>query len=259
MSRRLCAVVLAGVFAMMSVPSSVRAESQAGGLPVVSDRVKVLEGIAVTLQTAVTTLQSNVTNLLTNVTTLQTKVTTLETKNTGLQGALDAEIAARKAAEAHLQDLLDIESFIRKAEDSSLKTSVASLASQINTRGKTFSTTVNDTFLVNGDGRVGELQLPAGSYFVLAKANLENSKHDAFWTCVLQTDDLQKGFLFDSAQVDTESVGLSFNVNHQQGVMTGLVTLFVPATLLLDCHTGKSASNVREVKIIAISVAAPDN
>ena len=218
MSRLLSVVVVAGVFAIISGPSQAQtqsqapsqAQSQAGGLPVASERISVLEGIAATLQTAVTTLQSNVTNLLTNVTTLQTKVTTLETKNTDLQGALDAEIAARKAAEAHLQDLLDIESFIRKAEDSSLKTSVASLASQINTRGKAFIASVAETFLVNGDtGTVAELQLPAGSYFVLAKANLENSKHDAFWTCVLQTDDFNKGFLFDSAQVDTESVGLS--------------------------------------------------
>src|SRR5262249_13640914 len=192
---------------------------------------------------------------------LQTKVTTLETTNTGLQNALNAEIAARTAAETALKNALDQETANREEGD---RISLVGLSleahnrnsqfNQIAGRGKAFFSVVNDTFLVNGEGRVGQIQLPAGSYFVMAKANLENSVHDSFWTCVLKTDDLNKGFFFDSAQVDTESVGLSPNVNHQQAVMSGVVSLNQAATLILDCHTGESASNVTSVKISAISV-----
>ena len=43
-------------------------------------------------------------------------------------------------------------------------------------------------------------------------------------------------------------------MNHIQAVTSGLVTLSAPAKVLLECHSGEPASNVSEVKIIAISV-----
>src|SRR5262245_58743113 len=161
---------------MTSVASSLQAESQAGGLPVVSDRVRVLEGIAVNLQTAVTTLQSNVTtlktsvtNLQTNVTTLQTKVTTLESDNTDLQSALDAEIAARKAAEAQLQDALNLEEFFRKGTDVILNNAVATLKARLDSVGTFYSVHNSGGGLDHGIfAEVAILgPLPPGNYLVI--------------------------------------------------------------------------------------------
>src|SRR5262245_38340358 len=259
MSRLLSVVILAGVFVIGSGPSGARAQSQAGGLPDVSDRVRVLEGIAVTLQTAVTNLQ-------TNVTTLQTQVTVLQTANTGLQNALNAEIAARTAAQSALKNALDQEA-ARRADDDALLATLLNLetklridadnglAGQVNTRGKAFATRVGETFLVNGaNAKVAELPLPAGSYFVLAKAVLQNQDHDSHWNCALETGDNPPGIL-DLADVDTESFGLStFAIYHGIPVLTSVVTLGAAGSVNLQCFSGKAGSILQGVEIIAISV-----
>ena len=83
------------------------AQSQAGGLPVVSDRVSVLEGVAANLQTAVTTLR--------------TEVTVLQNTNTELKNALDAERTARIAADNALQAALNQKATTRETQDGNLE------------------------------------------------------------------------------------------------------------------------------------------
>jgi TolA-binding protein len=62
------------------------AESQAGGLPALEDRVEADEALIATLQTEVGTLTTEVAALQTAVTTLNTDVTALQTAVTDLQG-----------------------------------------------------------------------------------------------------------------------------------------------------------------------------
>src|SRR5262245_53251474 len=87
---------LGGLFAMAE------AQSQAGGLPDVSARVSILEGIATTLQNQVTTLQTEATGL-------RNQVTVLQTANTNLQNAFDAETAARVQGDNALRAAVDSE------------------------------------------------------------------------------------------------------------------------------------------------------
>src|SRR5262245_22717574 len=163
---RIGVAMLAGVFVIMLGPSGAWAASQAGGLPAVSDRVSVLEGIVATLRTAVTTLTA--------------QVTALQTANTGLQNALNAEIAGRTAADTALKNALDQEAAKRANDDSSLQTALNiekeqriqgdnALASEIGSGGKAFIVKRDeDVFLPNGDRAiVAALPLPAGSYFLL--------------------------------------------------------------------------------------------
>src|SRR5262245_65264590 len=49
LSRRVSVAILAAMLVIMLLPAGAQAQSQAGGLPVVSDRVTVLEGIATNL------------------------------------------------------------------------------------------------------------------------------------------------------------------------------------------------------------------
>src|SRR5262245_20233172 len=185
--RRIRTTILTFSFVSILGGSSVAlGQSQAGGLPVVSDRVSALEKTAATLQGAVASLQ-------TSVQTLQTQVTVLQNSNTALENDLNAERAARTAADTSLQKALSQEAAARADGEAFLESalnleSVARInadnafASQINTRGKAFATRVERTFLVNGQrATVAQLPLPAGSYFVLAKAVLRNQDHDSHW------------------------------------------------------------------------------
>lgn len=83
-------------------------------MPALADRVSSLEAVAVTLQTAVTTLA--------------TQVSILKTANTDLQSALNAESAARIAAETALQKALDAERAARIATDTTLQNALTAEA-----------------------------------------------------------------------------------------------------------------------------------
>ena len=269
MSRRLSAVILAGMFAMMSVPSSVQAESQAGGLPGVSDRVRVLEGIAVNLQTAVTTLQSNVTtlkttvtNLQTNVTTLQTKVTTLETKNTDLQGALDAEIASRVQGDNALRAAVDSERVQRTAGDSSLADAIDTIGDLVASTGQFYETVVVNTFLVEGaSATLATLgPLPAGNYLVTATLGLENTIHAARWLCTLfaQTGDQVPVAVIDSLQTHTSLGGIGVLSEFNSVALAGIARVpQAAASVKVNCGTGVSGSDVRSVRIVAVKLGQP--
>jgi regulator of replication initiation timing len=270
-SRCIGVAVLVAVFMIVSGQGGARAASQAGGLPAVSDRVSVLERIAATLQTAVASLQTQVTTLKTHVTTLQTQVTTLETANTGLQNALNAETAARIAADNALQAALNQEATTRKAQDDNLVSALlneglrrisadAELRGLINNaRGQAFSTFRRNAQLVNGAtalvGAVGPL--PAGNYLVTAKATVSNSDDDASWDCFLQRD--------DKVAIDSTGAGTSSDSHFATIVNVGLTSLPSAQSIKMFCGTfgGIAGSQLFDIAMTAVQVgdatiACPD-
>src|SRR5262249_45374597 len=137
----------------------------------------------------------------------------------------------------------------------SLKNSVAALSDDVAQVGKAFATRVPRTFLVNGArAKVAELPLPAGSYFVIAKAIVRNFDHDSRWSCLLQTGDVPPGFL-DLSQADTEAAfGLqNFTIFHGTVLMTSLVTVGDQGSVHMECVSGEASSFLDEIRIIAIS------
>ena len=249
MSRFLSVVILAGVFTIMSGAGAARAQSQAGGLPAVSDRVSALERIAVTLQSAVTTLQ--------------TQVTALQTSNTNLQNALNAETAARIAADTALQAAVTQEATTRSAGDTALQAAVTQEATTRKTAddslraeilasgGKAFSTFQRNAGLVQGAravvGTVGPL--PAGNYLLTAKATVENFIHDVdLWECDLQRDD---GIFIDNSASST-TTGSPFTAI----VNVGLTTLPTAQSVKMSCAAigNISGSDVSDIAITAVPV-----
>jgi hypothetical protein len=227
----------------LGVFASVEAQSQAGGLPAVSARVQVLEGIATTLQTQVTTLQTQVTTLQTANTTLQTQVTTLQTDNTALQAALDAETAARRNADITLVNVI-------QNGDRDLRAAIEAIRGTI---GNAFEVTVPSTFLVNGQlGTVAMLEnVPAGRYLVIAKAIVLNVDNDAEWHCRLLRNNDQFPNVLDRSAATTES---GFIENTSNMTMVGIATLPAPGSFRVDCFTLKADSDLHQVKIVAVSV-----
>jgi hypothetical protein len=226
--------------------------------------VSALEAIAVTLEAAVTTLQGT-------VTALQTKVTTLQTQNTDLQSALNAEIAARQAADAALQAAvagvrndLDAEVFLRKLSDFDTTKRLASLSEGLNELsgrldtiaqvGKAFDVSVPEALLVNGaDATVARLDgLPAGRYFVIGKALVQNFEHDAGWICHLFRND-EHGAV-DALDVTATITEDSFPLTDSHVVMTAVATLPAPGSFRFDCFTLRAGSRLLDLKIVAITV-----
>lgn len=261
-SHRISTVILAGLFATMSIAGGAWAESQAGGLPAVSDRVSVLEGITANLQTAVTTLRAETTARRAETKTLRTDITTLQATNTTLQNALSAETAARRAADTALQtantdfqNALDVETFARRAADIVSSNAVATLSSRLDTvtqTGKAYETEVRSTFLVNGAlGTLAVLDdLPAGRYFVIAKALVENVDHDAGWTCYLLRGNEAFPNTLDITAATTDS---GFIENSSNVTLTAVATLAAPGSFKIQCFTLVASSTLRWVKIVAIS------
>src|SRR5262249_40320952 len=249
MSRLLSIVILAGVFAIVSGPSGAQAQSQAGGLPVVSDRVAALEGIATTLQAAVTTLQ--------------TQVNTLQAANANLQNALNAETAARIAADTALQAAVTQEATARSAGDTALQAAVTQEATTRKTAddslhaqilasgGKAFSTFQrNAGFVQAANELVGTVgPLPAGNYLVTAKATLNNFIHDVdLWECELLRDD---GIVIDNSASSTTTG------SHWTAIVNvGLTSLPTAQSVKMFCAAigNISGSDVADISITALQV-----
>jgi hypothetical protein len=255
-------VILAALFVMMPGAKDARAESQAGGLPSVSGRVSVLEGIAATLQTVVTTLQ--------------TQVTALQTANTGLQNALNAETAARIAADNALQAALNQEATTRKAKDDSLEVALITEGfARINTdvelrglinnaRGQAFSTFKSHAVLVHGAsalvGSVGPL--PPGSYLIVAKASVSNADHNAVWSCELHRDD---GTIIDRSTTGTSSLGLTDDLGPNWSNIAHVVLTRLTSEMKVNmfCETRENDSELFDIAMTATQVgqatiACPD-
>ena len=250
---RVAMVVMA--LGLAGVSSSAEAQSQAGGLPAVSARVSILEGIAAKLQTAVTTLA--------------TTVTTLQTANTDLQNALNAEIAARVQGDNALRAAVDSERFQRTAGDSNLLTQIVDNAAAIQTinglvtsAGQFYEALVVNTFLVEGAfATVATLgPLPSGNYLVTATLSLENVNNAARWLCTLSTQTVDQGRItvVDIHQTHTSLGGIGVLSEFNSLALAGIARLpDGAATVRVGCGTGVSGSDIRSVHIVAVKVGEP--
>ena len=251
---RLISVIVAGGFVVLSGAGGVRAESQAGGLPVVADRVTRLEGVATTLQTAVTTLT-------TQVTTLRTTVTTLQTDNASLQNALAAEIAARQAADSALQAAHDAlagavfqEVFARVNGDRALGNRIDDVAALIAATGKFFEV---KTFggLVNGArATVATLaSLPPGNYLVIGRAEVQNLIHNVtLWLCSLNDP---TGLIDDSA---ASTLSLELTGSPRASItLAGISRLTTSGPVTMECQAGEAGSDLPSIHLLAVQVGQP--
>jgi len=253
---RLSPLLLAGVFVIMSAPGGAHAESQAGGVPALAERVTVLEGVTTTLKTTVTTLQ-------TQVTTLRTTVTTLQDSNADLRSALAAEIAARETAEGALRAtddelrslifqlaLRDIDFAIR------IKNLEDDVAANAGASGKFFQIRHATGGLVNGArATIATLgPLPPGNYLVIGRVDVVNFDHDALWSCSLQHPSEQQSI--DGAETSTQSVGLSGSPLASI-TMAGIARLTVSDPVTMDCESNRNSSDLGNIHLIAVQIGLP--
>jgi len=142
----LVAALAASLVLALPSPRDAQAESQKGGLPALA-----AESWRPTSRPSVPTLESVVTTLQATVATLQTSVTALQTANTNLQNALNAEIAARMAA------------------DSALQASGTILSAHVAANGT----------LIGGRGVTSGVRQSVGSYLVVFNQSLESCQFSA--------------------------------------------------------------------------------
>ena len=255
--RLMSMMILAGVFVMVSTPEGARAESQAGGVPALAERVTVLEGVTTTLKTTVTTLQ-------TQVTTLRTTVTTLQNNNTDLQSALAAEIAAREAAEAALRATDDeLRSAIfqvvldRLKGDIDLAARISNLEAQVGTgaSGKFFKIEATGTLVNGARATIATLgPLPPGNYLVIGRVDVNNFDHDALWFCSLQHP--SELHVIDGAETSTQSVGLSGSPLASI-TMAGIARLTVSDPVTMDCESNRNSSDLANIRMLAVQIGLP--
>jgi hypothetical protein len=248
MAHRLLFLLAGLALGLLGLFAPAEAQSQAGGLPAVSARVEVLEGIATTLQNQVTTLQ-------TQVTTLRDQVTVLQTANTDLQNALSAEIAGRVQGDNALRAAVDSERLQRIA-------AIQTVTDLVTSAGQFFETLVVNTFLVEGESAVVATlgPLPAGNYLVTATLGLENTVHAARWLCTLftQTGDQVPVTVIDSLQTHTSLGGIGVLSEFNSLALVGIARLpHGAATVKVNCGTGVSGSDIRQVQIVAVKVGEP--
>jgi len=103
---------------VLALAATAEAQSQAGGLPDVSERVQVLETQSRTLQTKFQTLE-------TEAKTLQTRVNTLVSENTALKAAIAEEAIKRAAEDAKAQEAIAEEAIKRAAEAAKAQAAIA--------------------------------------------------------------------------------------------------------------------------------------
>ena len=260
-------VAAVAAFSLVGISSPANAESQAGGLPEVSARVFVLEGIATTLQTLVATLQSKVAGLQSNVATLQSNVASLQTANTTLQNALNTEIATRLAGDNALQTALTQEASARSAADTVAISAIfqeattrrteddALRSALLDSKGKAFSIFNHSATLVNGARAVvGSLgPLPAGNYMVTSRASFLNFRNNAVWDCQLVRND---GVFIDGAFSGTESKSSFEDFGASEGhiVNVTLTTLGAGGSVKMFCGTDVAGSELFDIAMVAVQV-----
>jgi hypothetical protein len=270
----LLVALVASLLVALSGPLVARADSQAGGLPAVADRVSALEAAVTSLQIANTNLK----NALNAETAARTAGdSALQAANTSVQNALNAEIAARsagdsalQAANANLQSALNAEIAARSAGDSALQAAIgqeaaarqsadSALSAALSTaKGKAFSTFVPNFGLVNGaEAVVATLgPLPPGDYFVIARATVRNASHDAAWYCFLELDNIVP---LDDVREGTEEFGLfegaAFATSYGNLTNIRVTTALAPSgTVRMKCSTHVAGSDLLGIRIIAIEL-----
>jgi len=231
------------------------AQPLTGGLPDVAARVTTLETTVGALKGQLGALQGQLGALQSTVTTLQTQVTVLQNSNSGLQSALDAEIAARKTADSTLKSDMELafalESAQRNAADQSLQQQIAASS-------KGFSSYTAKSGLVHGETAiVGSLgPLPAGNYSIVANATVVNSLHNAVWSCYLERSDNPNIAIGRAA---TGTVSQDF-LDSVEGVFLNNITIPVLVTIPANtsiqmlCWTGINGSDVENIQIVATAV-----
>jgi hypothetical protein len=246
-------VAAVAAFSLVGISSPANAESQAGGLPDVSARVLVLEGIATTLQTLVATLQSNVASLQTANVTLQnalnTEIATRLAGDNALQTALAQEASARSAADIAAISAIIQEATTRRTEDDALRSALLAA------RGKAFSIFNHSATLVNGARAVvGSLgPLPAGNYMVTSRASFLNFRNNAVWDCQLVRND---GVFIDAAFSGTESKSAFEDFGPSEGhvVNIALTTLGAAGSVKMFCGTDVAGSELFDIAMVAVQV-----
>jgi hypothetical protein len=255
--RRRC--VLAFVLVLMATVSVVgwgpalAPAQETGGLPAVDARVKVLEKLVAAQQTALAALQSSVDSLKAADTALQNalnqEAAARAAADTGLQAALTQEASARMSRDATLQSAINQEAATRGAADQQLQALIGASGAKV------FSSFKLDTFLVNGDGTVGQVgPLPAGHYVLIAKANVQNEDHTVQWLCSLHIDNIAGAFdstdthTFSHGALDSRAISLGHNMN------VTAFTLASSGSVSMLCHTGEANSRLSWVQMVAIQV-----
>jgi len=223
---------------------------ETGGLPAVDARVKVLEALVAAQQNVLATLQSSVDSLKAADSVLQNAISQEKTARSAadadLQAALAQEASTRSSRDASLQSAVSQEAAARVAADQQLQAAIGASAPKV------FHSFKQDTFLVNGDGTVGQLgPLPAGRYVVIAKTKVQNSDHDAQWLCSLHSDD---GQIIDSSDAHTHEARATIALGHNVNI--GTLELSSPSSVFLLCHTGEPSSLLSWVQMIAIQVGS---
>jgi hypothetical protein len=245
----LLVALVASLLVALSGPLVARADSQAGGLPAVADRVSALEAAVTSLQIANTNLQNA---LNAEIAARTAGDSALQAANTNLQNALNAEIAARTAGDSALQAAIGQEAAARQSADSALSAALSTA------KGKAFSTFVPNFGLVNGaEAVVATLgPLPPGDYFVIARATVRNASHDAAWYCFLELDNIVP---LDDVREGTEEFGLfegaAFATSYGNLTNIRVTTALAPSgTVRMKCSTHVAGSDLLGIRIIAIEL-----
>ncbi len=240
----------------LSNPIAAQADSQAGGVPTLEDRVTVLEN-------SVSSLQTTVTNLNNAVTALQTSVTNLQSANSSLQTALANETANRTSADNKLQTDLASETAARTTADNSIKNSLSTFDQKIQDAitatggGRHYSVRVITADVPNGGNTsVAVLDgLPSGHFVVFAKGLVRNFDHNAVWACSLIQNDNTPGPL-DQIALETESSGLNATNSSSTFALMSEVEMVNPGKVQVFCNNdGQPGSAADYISIIALEVA----
>lgn len=236
--------LVAGCLASASAAAQV---SQVGGLPALADRTTTLESKAGIASGQITALQSAVASL-------QSANSSLTSAITGLTSGLNAERSDRLAYQqftaaqfAGLSSAITAEKNARVAADDALRLLTGSSVA-------TFVGTPLAQFLPNGDETVlSSLQLQAGKYLLIAKAEAGSFNRDLRWVCRLFLNGQQ---LLDRAEFYTVGLGLLAirSAGYENFSLHSVTTLSGPGRVDFQCSTGEPNSFVRGIVLVGLNL-----
>ena len=261
MNTRLSFLLGAALTMVFGGPNGALAQPLPGGLPTVEGRVTALEAAVTSVQASITALQAQNASLQS---ALGAETAARLAAESALQTALSQEVASRASGDAGLQAALNQEAATRASRDAALQTALntersertaadTTLTSEIGTRGKAYFAGPAAGFLPNGDRTVIlSLDLPAGSFFMVAKTDYSNIDHDTSWGCHLC---IVGDICFEGGGGKTETSDFGFAIDEGNVALASVITLDAPRTVTFDCQSGKAGSNFNVATFTAISVA----